>query len=184
VKKLIILLLSLYLLPAAALANENQCFNADWPVTSYTHKSRGEVIIYRTPETYNITSTNLACVAAIQVVEHRKKMPKKMLVGLISQDYRRAFLAQWSFSDDRFVIIEVNIPSTEYKVNGVFITFPEPLARLREMMVVEKFPKVEDLPTHLQHKYKINYLPTTLMQLKSIVETDGNFKSNLSTKKD
>ena len=171
-KKLIVLVLSL-LLPVAVLAegNPNQCFNVNWKTVEYVHPIRGKTFIYVSPANYKITATNLACTTAVQVLRHRKRMPQKMMVGIISEDYRRAFIAQWSFESDRFTIFEVNIPPKEYRTQAMFMSFPEALARLREIMAVKRFPTREELPAHLQHKFKTNYVPASLMQLKSIVET-------------
>lgn len=170
-KKLITLALSV-LLPVVVLAegNPNQCYNTEWRTVEYEHPIRGKTFLYISPSSYDITATNLACSTAVQVLRHRKEMPSKMIVGIVSEDYRQAFIAQWSFESDRFTIFEVNIPPNEFRTQGMFMSFPEPLLRLRDIMVVKRFPTQSELPPHLQHKFKTNYVPATLMQIRSLVE--------------
>lgn len=156
--------------PALAQDNPNQCYNVGWKTVEYVHPVRGKTFIYLSPPSYRITATNLACTTAVQVLRHRKSMPSKMMVGIISEDYRQAFIAQWSFETDRFTIFEINIPPHEFRTQGMFMSFPEPLQRLKEVMAVRRFPQQNDLPPHLQHKFKSNYVPATVMQLRSIVE--------------
>jgi hypothetical protein len=170
-----LLLSVLVLLPCLAIAKEdpNKCYNPEWEVRETVHPTRGKVVLYVPPADYYLTSTNLACITAIQVLRHRNKMPPKMLVGLISKDLRQAFLAQWSFKRNRFTIFEAKIPIGTSEALGTFISFPEPLYRLREIMTVRKFPTKEELPIHLQDKYKLNYVHTSREQLKRVLKSAG-----------
>lgn len=169
--KSLLLSVLIFLAPTLAYAEgADQCVNPNWNTVEYTHEVRGEVKLFITPLNYKITATNLACIIAIEVLKRVDNMPSKMTLGLVSIDYRNTFMVQWSFPEDRFTIIEASIPPREYRTVGIFTMYPEPLSRIKEVMIVKRMPRMDELPAYLQHNFKTNYVPTTLMQIRKLVE--------------
>lgn len=139
-----------------AKANPSACINSKWPTSNYTNRNRGEVILYKVPSSYNPTVTNLACIASIEFLSRINKLPTKAVVGLISEDYSRGILVQWSLADDYMLLIDITIPhGSEYGV-GKFVKYPQPLTRIKEIITNKPFPTLKTLPAHLKSKLKSN----------------------------
>ena len=161
---LILWLLSPYI---ATGQENNKCYDSSWEVSVYSHKTRGEVVLYLVPIGYKITPTNLACISVLEVIKRRKNMPNKLTVGLISKDYTEAFLIKWDLKNNRFILIETHT-TTKYSTEGKFVVYPNPLKRLKEVLLVKRFPTPDQLPAHLRKKFKTNILTSTSSQLKAL----------------
>jgi hypothetical protein len=172
---LILLLATTLQVALADEPNPNLCFNTNWPVHKYIHAKSGEASIYEVPDSYTITSTNLACVIASEFVSQAKTMPNRMLVGLVSSDGRQAFLARWDLTADYFTFIEVTIDRQEYLGQGTFTTYPQPLKRIKDIITSTKFPTKNELPAHLKHKLKANNFNASVFQVKGLLSS-GDLK--------
>jgi len=171
--KLSILVCTLILATACIAEGVPPCYNkVDWETSQYSHKSRGEVILYKVPTNYDISPTNLACITVLALIELRKNVPNSMVVGLITEDFRQAFIVKWSIADNMFVLLEVYIPENQISSQSKFTVYPNPLKRIRELMVVSRFPTPDELPPQFKKKFKTNYMVTSVSHMKSLFNPD------------
>jgi len=150
-------------------SNSNRCFNKSWERYESVHDQRGTTIAYGLPEGYEITSTNVACIVSIELLRRVDQLPDKAVIALINKDFRSGYLVKWSIKENVFLLVEVHLTSMSAFGKGTFITYPNPLERLREVMLTKRFPKKEELPLRQQHKFRINYVPTSTMDLAKIL---------------
>ena len=156
------------LLPVSAALGQEGCYNIDWPISKYSHATRGDVVLYKVPSAYTISPTNLSCITILEVLDRRVNMPDKLTVGLVSEDYREAFLIKWDLNNSRLILIEAHIPASANVTNGKFTIYPDPLKRIRELLLVKQFPVVDDLPPHLRIEFKTNYVNISTSSLEAL----------------
>jgi len=173
---LIKLILLLIIFPSFVIPEEvqnyNPCYSNNWETIRSVSKTGHQVVIYKTPNNYSITATNASCVSVKEFLSSTNNLPQKMIVGLISEDGRNAFLTKWSVKENYLMLIEVSIPPNEYIGEGSFTMYPDPLKRIKDIMLAKKLPTSESLPLHLRNKFKTNYIETSVFQLKAILNGD------------
>lgn len=170
---LIKLTLLLFLLPSFARPEDpNICYNPTWQTIRKLTDKNQLVVIYKVPTDYSITATNLSCVLVKEFLSSTNNLPTQAVVGLISEDGRSAFLAKWSMKEDYLMFIEAHIAPLEYTTEGLFTIYPQPLQRIKDIMLAKKLPMPEDLPLCVRNKFKTNYVETSIFQLKALLKGD------------
>lgn len=171
---ILITLLGVVLSIPSASANEEErnpdlCYNTDWPKHENFSTTRGQTVIYETPSEYKLTSTNLACVVATELITRASKVPARMTVGLVSTDGRQGFIVKWDRDESIFVIMETIISPKEYRGTGTFTVYPDPLERISNIITSTRFPKEHELPLHVRHKLRRNTMNTSVFQLRKLI---------------
>jgi hypothetical protein len=151
------------------------CYDSSWLKSEYTHPKRGDVSLYLVPDNYDISPTNLACVTIVSLLERRSNVPNKMITGLITEDFKKAFIVKWSIKQNTLVLLEIDIPDLFDSWEGKFTIYPEPLKRLKELMIVRRFPTPKQLPPHLRNKFKTNFMVSSSSSLESLFNNNDYY---------
>lgn len=168
-----LLILILLVLPLTCLAEApTTCFDSSWNQIRYTDENKGSVIFYVTPLGYEVTSTNLACLFGIEFLQHVNDLPLKAVIGIISSDFRFLTLLQWNLIDDYLLLIDTNIPKNMQSWTGTYIKYPEAKTRIKEILINKPFPRPNELPLNLQIKFKMNFIQTSIISNKKLVEQE------------
>ena len=163
-----------YLLILIALLSTSTSFAASlcgesFTVNSYANEKRGEVVLYRTVSLTQSGNLGLLnCIVSTEFIKRAYNIPPKATVGIVTSDYRYLLLAQWNLPENIFMVIQIEIPQGSDKGMGSFFTYPNPTERIREAILNERFPVIEDT-TLKNPRYNKHLVSATINSVKTLL---------------
>lgn len=103
------------------------------------------------------------CAFGSTFFQNVRTLPNKSTIGVIDKSGTVAAFIKWDLKEDYFMIIQVSNDV------GVFTKFPKALDRITDVLIGNRFPKVEDFPEHLKNKYTQNTIKVSKEQLNSLI---------------
>lgn len=126
---------------------------------------RGLNIIYSI-EPDQINTNMLACIVGSEFLAAASNFPERMLVGLVSKDLETFTMIQIDILKDRFTLVSI-----ENEI-GSFITYPQPLQRIKEIFIQKKFPTQKELGPVLRRKFSANTVIASKEMIRMLI--NGN----------
>jgi hypothetical protein len=111
------------------------------------------------------------------VLARSNNFPNKLIVGLVSSDFRDAYIFKISVEENKFIVVESHIPQGQDHGEGYFVVFPEPLKRIKEVILTKKFPTKDELPAHFRKHFKTNKMFTSTFHLYTLYNQEEYYSS-------
>lgn len=133
-------------------------------------ETRGNVVIYTIDQNQPLQFKEISCVFNVEFLSQVYQVPQKMRVVVTSEDYRKSGVIQYSLPDKTFAVSSLSIPVDRDSEIGIFINYPDPLKRIKELLISKKFPDKKQLPAHKRSVYKNLSVRTNINSIKTLVE--------------
>ena len=143
---------------------DHRCLQ-DSIISSYNNLERGKVYIYLVPETYKITVTDISCVIGYKFLDMVDQLPNRFVIGIMSKDFKQAHIIQWDLNKNIFITLDVSGVDITGPYNGIFTIYPEPLKRIKDIFINNKFPQKEQISIEYRKIFKQNYINASYVDL-------------------
>lgn len=149
------------------------CNESNWPVTHKTTKKGTEVFIHELADNQQLTPSGLACVVGLVFFDLVDKLPNKAVIVVVNKEHSSGYIIKWDLVDKFFLLIDIQTSESTGIGKGSYTKYPDPLNRIKEILINKPFPNVEDLSLLHRRKVETNYFFTNVLRLNMLLEIDN-----------